>query len=52
MNQLIATAVAEKMAALQTCDYLADRAKAGDLNHMKQMLDRVGVDEPDSADRS
>ncbi len=51
MNQFIATAVAEKMATLQTYDYLSERAKRGDLDHMKGMLDRVAADEPDEVDR-
>ncbi|MGE4295801.1 MAG: toxin-antitoxin system HicB family antitoxin [Campylobacterales bacterium] len=51
MNQFIATAVAEKMATIQTYDYLAERAKRGDLGHLKQMLGRVGDADPDEADR-
>jgi hypothetical protein len=41
MNQFIATAVAEKMAALETFDYLGERAKKGDYEHFKNMLSKV-----------
>ncbi len=37
MNQFIATAVAEKMAALETFDYLGERAKKGDYEHFKNL---------------
>ena len=41
MNQFIATAVSEKMAALETFDYLGERAKKGDYEHFKNMLSKV-----------
>jgi hypothetical protein len=51
MNQFIATAIAEKMATLQTYDYLQERAERGSVDHLKQMLSRVSADEPDAQDR-
>lgn len=41
MNQFIATAIAEKMSALQTYDYLEERAKEGSAAHLKKMLGKV-----------
>lgn len=41
INQLIATAVAEKAAALLTLDYLEVRAKRADAKLIDRLLDRV-----------
>jgi hypothetical protein len=41
INQLIATAVAEKMAALMTESYLSDRAKRGSRSKFNRVLKRV-----------
>jgi predicted DNA-binding ribbon-helix-helix protein len=41
INQLITTAVAEKMAALKTMDYLADRARRGDREKFQTVLAKV-----------
>jgi hypothetical protein len=41
INQLIATAVAEKTAALLTLDYLKERAKRSDSKLFDRLLDRV-----------
>ncbi len=41
MNQFIAMAIAEKMSALQTYDYLEERAKAGSIAHGRQILGKV-----------
>ena len=41
MNQFIATAVAEKMSALKTYDYLKEREKEGSVQHLISMMDRV-----------
>ena len=38
MNQFIATAVAEKMSALETYDYLQSRAEKGSVKHLKSIL--------------
>jgi hypothetical protein len=41
INQFIATAVAEKMAALMTVDYLGERARRGSRGHFRSILRRV-----------
>jgi hypothetical protein len=41
INQFIATAVAEKMAALMTLEYLEERGKRGSQAHFRSILRRV-----------
>ncbi len=41
MNQFIATAIAEKMSALKTYDYLKEREEEGSVSHFKKMLKKV-----------
>lgn len=41
MNQLINTAVAEKIAALLTVDYLAERARRGERAAFERVLAKV-----------
>ena len=41
INQLIATAVAEKMAALMTESYLSERAKRGNRSKLNRVLKKV-----------
>jgi len=41
MNQFIATAVAEKMSAVKTYDYLQERSKKGSLKHFREILNKV-----------
>lgn len=41
INQFIATAVAEKMSALLTLDYLEERASRGSRAHLRSILRRV-----------
>ena len=41
INQFIATAVAEKMSALLTVEYLEARARRGSRTHLKAILRRV-----------
>ena len=41
INQFIATAVAEKMSALLTLDYLEERAQRGSRAHLQSVLRRV-----------
>jgi hypothetical protein len=41
INQFIATAVAEKMSALLTLDYLEARARRGSRAHLRAVLRRV-----------
>jgi hypothetical protein len=51
INQLVTTAVAEKMAALMTVKYLAERAARGSRRAFDEVLARVPDVEPDEADR-
>ncbi|MEO7713978.1 MAG: toxin-antitoxin system HicB family antitoxin [Gemmatimonadaceae bacterium] len=52
INQLIATALAEKMAALMTGEYLGARATRGSRKKFEQVLKKVRVrrQPPDSGD--
>ena len=51
VNQFITTAVAEKVSALMTEDYLTARAKRGSRRHLRHMLAKVPDVAPDKADR-
>lgn len=51
INQLINSAVAEKMAALMTADYLEVRAKRGSRRKFRSVLARVADIEPEDVDR-
>jgi predicted transcriptional regulator len=51
VNQLIATAVAEKVSALMTEDYLEARAKKGRRKEFERILAKVPDVEPDERDR-
>ncbi len=51
INQFIATAVAEKMAALMTEDYLQARAQRGRRAKYVAALNRVADVEPEEQDR-
>jgi hypothetical protein len=51
INQFIATAVAEKIAALMTEDYLAQRAARGSRAEFDAVLAQVPDVEPDEEDR-
>lgn len=51
INQFVATAVAEKIAALETEDYLAERAARASRNTFEEALARVPDREPDEHDR-
>lgn len=50
INQLISTAVAEKMAALMTLDYLEERAKHGSQDRFRAVLAKVPDLEPERSD--
>lgn len=52
MNQFIALAVAEKVSALMTVDYLAQRAKRGSREKFDAVLDKVRASDalPEEAD--
>jgi predicted transcriptional regulator len=51
INQFIATALAEKMSALLTEDYLEDRAKRGSRKKFERALAKVRKVKPHAADR-
>ena len=51
INQLIATAVAEKMSALLTEEYLESRAQRGSREKFEAVLSKVPSAEPDPWDR-
>jgi len=51
INQLITTAVAEKMSALMTLDYLEERAARGDRGAFQRVLSKVRDIEPEDIDR-
>jgi len=51
INQFIATALSEKMAALMTVDYLEERAKQGKENRFRKALSKVRDVEPETVDR-
>lgn len=51
VNQFIATAVAEKVSALMTEDYLMARAKRGNRSEFRKILAKVPDVEPDEQDR-
>ena len=50
LNQFIVCAVAEKLAALKTADYFAERAAKGDIKAALAMLKRRGGQAPVSGD--
>lgn len=51
INQLISTAVAEKISALMTEDFLEARAKRGKRRDFEAVLAKVPDVEPDARDR-
>ena len=51
INQFVATAVAEKISALETEDYLAQRAARGSRKSFEAALAQVPDREPDKHDR-
>lgn len=51
INQFVATALAEKMSALATEEYLTERAARGDKRKFKKVLAKVKSDKPDEIDR-
>lgn len=50
INQLITTALAEKMSALMTVDYLEERAARGDRGTFERAMGKVRDTEPDKED--
>lgn len=51
MNQIIATAVAEKLSALMTEDYIEERARRGSRERFEAVLAKVPDVEPEERDR-
>ena len=51
INHLITTAVAEKISALSTEDYLQQRADRGSRDRFEETLSRVADSEPESYDK-
>lgn len=51
INQLITLALAEKISALMTEEYLADRAKRGSKNKFKKAMAKVADIEPVNEDK-
>ena len=51
INQLVATALAEKMSALMTAEYLETTAQRGSREKYLDALDQVPEVEPDEEDR-
>ena len=51
INQLISSAVAEKMSALMTEEYLEERAKRASRRKFEAVLKKVPDVEPDASDR-
>ncbi len=51
INQFIATALAEKMSALMTADYLAERAERGSKKRFRQAMGKVRDVEPEPFDK-
>jgi hypothetical protein len=50
INQLVNSAVAEKMVTLMTVEYLQDRAKRGTRKKFEAVLAKVPNREPEAAD--
>lgn len=51
INQMIALALAEKVSALMTEEYLGKRAKRGSRSKFLKAMSRVGKNEPESQDK-
>ena len=50
MNQLIATAVAEKLAALETVEFFEERARRADLGTFVRIMNRTSGEPPSAGD--
>lgn len=51
MNQFISTAIAEKLSALKTYDYLEEKSKEGSATHFRSMLAKVPNIKPMDGDK-
>jgi hypothetical protein len=50
INQLISTAIAEKLSAIDTEKYLAEQAARGSVSKFRKVLKKVPAVKPDSGD--
>ena len=50
INQLISSALAEKMSALMTVEYMEERAARGSRDKFERAMSKVGDSEPDDGD--
>ena len=50
LNQFINVAVAEKLSALRTVEYLKERAARADIGRALELLDRAGDEPPRQGD--
>ena len=50
LNQLIVTAVAEKLSALRTADFFEERRARADVSATRAIMDRKGGEPPRSGD--
>ena len=51
INQFVNTAVAEKLSAMRTADFFAERSSQADIGAARRLLRRRGGQPPDSSDR-
>ena len=51
INQFVNTAIAEKLSAMRTADFFAERSSQADIDAARRLLRRRGGQPPDSADR-
>ena len=52
INQFVTTAVAEKLSAMRTADFFAERAERADIEEALRLLRRRGGQPPNPADRA
>ena len=50
MNQLIASAVAEKLSALETAEFFEERARRADVDTFDRIMNRAGGEPPRAGD--
>ena len=51
INQFVATAIAEKLSAMRTAEFFAERGAAADIDAARRLLRRRGGQPPDPSDR-
>lgn len=51
INQFVTTAVAEKLSAMRTADFFAERGAQADIEAARRILQRQGGQEPEEEDR-